>query len=248
VIKIRELAKSFEVKGGEKKVVLSSFSLNIEDKFYSIIGHNGGGKSTLLNIIAGMLIADKGKVIADKNPLKVGYIQQNYRAALLPWFNVLDNITFPLKIQKVSKKERYDKARQLVDLLINDYNIDLDFDFKKKVYELSGGQQQMINILQNIIIQPDILLLDEPFSALDPEKRNSMVLLMQKVLADLHIPILFVTHDIDEALLVGDEVIFLNNGCVDKKIQVELPRPRTIDTQTTAKYNDYRKEIIKLLF
>ncbi len=239
--------KSFDDDKGNIKNVLVNLSFKINDsKFYTIVGPNGCGKSTILNLFAGLLFPDKGEVIANskigKQP-NIGYVWQDYRSALLPWYNVADNITFPLKIQGVPRQKRNQIALELLKSFNNDLSP------SQKIYELSGGQQQLINLLRNMVIAPDLLLLDEPFSALDQFNRWSMAFRFEQLWLNLKIPVLFVSHDIDEAVLLADEIILLNkNGKIEKSILNNSPRSRSVDMLMTQEHINCRKEVIEFLF
>ena len=210
------------------------------------MGPNGCGKSTLLNILAGVSKQDSGtiEVAPNKNnTLQVGYVWQDYRSSLLPWYNVAENVTFPLKIKGVSKQQRYETASELFKKL------GINIDLYKKTYELSGGQQQLLNIVRNMVIKPDLLLLDEPFSALDQYKSWSMAFQFEELWLDLKIPVLFVSHDVDEAIFLADEIILINkSGQIEKKIKNGLPHKRTKEMLATKTHIDCRNEIIEFLF
>lgn len=245
MITLENINKSFTNNQGEVQDVLSNFSLKIsKSRFYTIIGPNGCGKSTLLNIIAGVIQPDSGKLKSSSNALSnIGYVWQDYRASLFPWLSVGENITFPLKVKGLSKSKRKNMALEV----LNGFNSNLQPD--QKVYELSGGQQQLVNLLRNMVIKPKLLLLDEPFSALDQSNRWLMAFRIEHVWAELNVPVLFVSHDIDEAVLLADEVLLINKtGQLAKRIQNDLPHPRNIEMLYSKRHVNYRKEIIEFLF
>ncbi len=161
MLKISNICKSFN----KDENIINNFSLNIKDgDFVSIMGPNGSGKSTLLNLISGLEKLARGKITYNEkkiNRFDIGYIFQNYHNTLLPWKNIIDNISLPLQFRGVDKKLRYEKVTSL--LKRSSINIDLE----KYPYQVSGGQQQLIKILQNIIYEPKILLMDESLSSLD---------------------------------------------------------------------------------
>jgi len=251
MIEIKNINKSFSDDKGNIIKVLSDFSLEIEDsKFYTIVGPNGCGKSTLLSIIVGAISQDSGQIIFPKqtDSFRIGYVWQDYRSSLLPWYNVIDNITFPLKIMNIPKKERNEAAINLYSTYKEQYD-SLSIDLNKKIYELSGGQQQLVNLLRNMIIRPDIFLLDEPFSALDQFNRWSMSFLFQELWLKLKIPVLFISHDVDEATLLADEILLMNKkGQIEKRIKNDLPRKRTKEMLATTTHINCRNEIIDFLF
>lgn len=246
LIKFKNISKSFIGENGEINQVFNSLSFSIDGpEFYTIVGPNGSGKSSILNMIAGIIKPDSGEIeyrFKAAEP-SIGYIWQDYRSSLLPWLNVGDNITFPLKIQGVPRETRIEKAEKLVS------GFNTDFDIKRKTYELSGGQLQIVNILRSMVISPDVLLLDEPFSALDQFNRWSLGFQFEKIWLDIKIPIVFISHDVDEAVLLGDKIWLLNkDGYIEKTIINDSPRPRNIDMLSSERHNTCRNEVIQFLF
>ena len=245
MIKLNDISKSFYNDQGEEQTVLKDFSLEIsQPKFSTIVGPNGCGKSTLLNIIANVIKPTAGTIHDSEGVLEsIGYVWQDYRASLFPWQTVGENITFPLKVKGESKSNRKDKALQI----LSEFGSNLDAD--QMVYELSGGQQQLVNLLRNMVIQPKLLLLDEPFSALDQSNRWSMAFRLERLWQELHVPVLFVSHDIDEAVMLADEILLINkNGELAKRIYNNLQRPRNIEMLYSDRHILCRKEVIEFLF
>src|SRR3977135_1714620 len=162
-VTIRGLSKRFD-----KAVIYDNFDLDIpRGELISVFGPNGCGKSTPINMIAGLIPVDKGEILFDGmllSEIKFGYVFQNYREALFPWMRAFDNIAYPLKMMKVSRAERRARTERLVARL----GIKLDLNLYP--YQMSGGQQQLVSIMRALIVEPEILFLDEPFSALDYER------------------------------------------------------------------------------
>jgi NitT/TauT family transport system ATP-binding protein len=224
-VTIEGLCKSFE-----EHVIYDDFSLDLpRGEFISIFGPNGCGKSTLLNLIAGLLPRDSGSILFDGatiDEIKFGYVFQNYRDALFPWINARDNIAYPLRFMGLSKPARRDK----VDALIERFSIRLDLN--KYPYQMSGGQQQLISILRALVVEPEILFLDEPFSALDYEMTLFMRDQMQKVFEETRTTTLIVSHDLDEAVYLADRVLLLTRSptrIADFPV-IEVQRPRSFKT------------------
>ena len=239
MIKIRNISKLFN-----GKTVLQDFTLNIdENRFYTIMGPNGCGKSTLLNIIAGILEKDSGEICREIDELKIGYVWQDYRSSLFPWLSITENISFPFKVKGVSSKERKAKVQNL----IGEFGIDLNI--KDKIYNLSGGQQQLVSILRAMIIMPNLFLLDEPFSALDQYIRWQIGFNLEKMWLKHKSSVLFVSHDVDEAILLADEIILINkNGRIEKILTNVMPRSRTKDMMTSREHIVHKNEIVEFLF
>ncbi len=176
-ITIRGLSKSFD-----GAVVYDRFDLDIpRGKFVSVFGPNGCGKSTLINMIAGLIPIDAGEILfAGKtlSQIKFGYVFQNYREALFPWLRAIDNIEYPLRHMNLPKAERRARVERLVA------HLGVKIDLQRYPYELSGGQQQLISIMRALVVEPEVLFLDEPFSALDYEMTLFMREQLQRIFAE----------------------------------------------------------------
>lgn len=200
MIKIENLNKKykdFEIK-----------NLNIEifkGEFVSILGKSGSGKSTLLNLISGIDEEYKGKIIKDG---EISMVFQD--SLLLPHLNIFENIAFGLKIKKISKKEIEERVKEVSIFL------EIDNLLERYPQELSGGQKQRVAIGRALIMKPDILLLDEPFSALDTNLREKMQELIKNIHRREKITIIFVTHDINEAFYLSEKVAILNKGSLEQ--------------------------------
>jgi NitT/TauT family transport system ATP-binding protein len=223
--------------------VLNGIDLKIkEGEFVTIVGPSGCGKSTLLNIIAGLDRPDSGSVLirgaaATSNPSSTKRIMIFQEGTLFPWLNVQDNVEFGLKIAKVPKE----KIRQIADRYIE--MVGLSKFSKSFVYQLSGGMKQRVAIARALAIEPEVLLMDEPFAALDVQTRD----LLHEELVGIHKTtgktILFVTHNINEAILLGDRVIVLSSMLknIKKEFRIDIPRPR--DPETHELY-EIKKQIL----
>jgi len=181
-------------------------------EFFGLIGESGCGKTTLLKTIGGLHIIDQGDIHLDgKN---ISHLKAELRnmsmvfqePLLFPHMNVIDNICFPLKVKGMIKSERYKKAEKLLE------QVGLTGFDKRYPSQLSGGQQQRVSIARAIIHKPDIVLMDEPFSALDPELRDEMRHLIKKLQFELKITVIFVTHQLDEAAILFDRVAMISDG------------------------------------
>lgn len=236
-ININNLNKSYN-----GATIFSDFNLRLkEKKIIAFFGSNGCGKSTLFNIIAGILKQDSGEVIINGNG-KLSYMSQNFQESLLPWRNNYDNLALPLEIKKYSKNEIKDK----IDNIYKKYNFNINL--KSYPYELSGGQRQFLLFLRAIITGPELILLDEPFSALDYE--NS--LLLSKKLQEYYLiekpTILVITHDIEEAVFLADEIVVLSHkpARVLGVVKNTLEYPRDSETLKSKEFHKIKSKVIRL--
>ena len=220
-IEVRGLGKHY---GGV--AIYRDFDLDLRDgEFVSIFGPNGCGKSTLINMISGLAPIDAGIVLFKGKPIretKLSYVFQNYRDALFPWMRAISNIEYPLKLLGLDKRTRAARAEALLA------EFDVRIDMHRYPYELSGGQQQTISILRALITDPEILFLDEPFSALDYEMTLFMRERLQHVFMKRRNTMVFVSHDLEEAVQLADRVLLLTRPPtrVAEIVPVDLPWPR----------------------
>ena len=238
---IKGLQKSF---GG--KVVYDGFDLELElGTFTSVFGPNGCGKSTLINMISGLMPRDGGSVLYDGRTIEetsISYVFQNYREALFLWRRAIDNIRYPMDRHGYSKKERESR----IDQLIEDFGIRIDLNAYP--YMLSGGQQQAVSILRALAIEPDVLFLDEPFSALDYEMTLLMREKLQSIFEKTKTTMILVSHDLEEAVQMADKVLLLSRRPTRVAALVDnlLPRPRDAGTLTEPAFVDLRSECLKI--
>ena len=220
-IRIRGLTKRFQA-----GYVYRDFDLDLHDgEFVSIFGPNGCGKSTLINLISGLAPMDGGEVLYNGKPIgqtKLSYVFQNYRDALFPWMRALHNIQYPLKLLHLDKAPR----DRRVEALLAEF--DVKIDLHRYTYELSGGQQQTVSILRALITDPEALFLDEPFSALDYEMTLFMRERLQHVFMKRRNTMIFVSHDLEEAVQLSDRVLLLTRPPtrVAEIVPVTVPWPR----------------------
>lgn len=245
MLHLSHVMKRFSGTVGER-LVIPDLSLDVTSgSFATLVGPNGCGKSTLLNLIAGLMPMDAGTITIDglnKRQPQIGYVRQDYRASLLPWLSVAENIAFPLRIRGIQRNERRAAAVELVSAFLP------SVDPRVRCYDLSGGQQQLVNLLRCAIAQPDVYLLDEPFSALDQERRWATALYVEKLWTERRVPTIFVSHDVDEAILLGDVIhLMKRSGQITASICNPLPRPRSIRMLTTDEHLRCRREIIEFL-
>jgi NitT/TauT family transport system ATP-binding protein len=206
-----------------------------EGEFVSIVGPSGCGKSTLLSVIDGLIPATQGSIILDGKAVREpGHDRALVfqEASLLPWRTVLANITFGLECQNMQRSAARQRARELIEL------VGLDGFADAYPYQLSGGMQQRVNLARALAVDPDILLMDEPFAALDAQTREIMQSELLDVWRRTGKTILFVTHQIDEAVYLSDRVIVFTPrpGRVRDVIVPQLPRPRELKVKHTSEF------------
>lgn len=245
----RGVSKSFVGPNGAVVRVLNNLDLMVpEGTFTTLMGVNGSGKTTLLRILSGFVVPDEGEVhVTVSNGdqrARIGMVWQDYRASLLPWRRVEDNIGFPLLLRGSDRGEVRERVRALLG------SVGLEQLRRRWCYELSGGQQQIVSILRGLVMKPDVLFFDEAFSALDPSTRWQVTLRVQELWGIDRPPTLFVSHDVDEAVLLGDQILLLNHesGRIDDVVRNPLPRPRTLDMLVHPEHERCRREVINHLF
>ena len=230
-VTIRGLSKRFGA-----SLVYDKFDLDIpRGKLVSVFGPNGCGKSTLINMIAGLIEPDAGEILFDGKPLraiKFGYVFQNYREALFPWLRAIENIEYPLKLMKLPRAERRRRSERLVT------HLGVRLDLNRYPYELSGGQQQLVSIMRALVVDPEILFLDEPFSALDYEMTLFMRDQLQRIFVETGTTTVLVSHDLEEAVYLADWVLLLSRGPaqVADFVCYEAPRLRADSTLSEPEF------------
>lgn len=223
-----------------------NFDLDIpKHKIVSIFGPNGCGKSTLINMISGLVPIDRGEILFDGKTLKdtkIGYVFQNYREALFPWMRTIDNIAYPLLLEGKNKTEVNHRMEELVA------SFDVKFDLNRYPYELSGGQQQTASIMRALAPMPEVLFLDEPFSALDFEMTLFIREKLQEVFMQTGTTMMLVSHDLEEAVYLADEVLLLTKRPtqVAEIINYEDPRPRTVETLSQPNFVETKRRSLEI--
>jgi len=243
ILEIRNVSKKFVSKNREILAV-DNISFNVKyNEFLSIVGPSGCGKSTLLRMIAGLEKPTSGEILMEGRRIEGpgaerGLVFQQY--TLLPWRNVLDNVAFGLEIRGIPKKERYKIARRFIKM------IGLEGFEEAYPYELSGGMQQRVAIARTLANDPKVVLMDEPFGALDTQTRTILQHELLKIWEKEKKTVLFVTHSVDEAIYLSDRVIVMTArpGRIKDIIPIDLERPRKRDS---LEFIEYRKRIVNIL-
>ena len=230
-VTIRGLSKRFG-----KAIIYDKFDFDLpRGKLISVFGPNGCGKSTLINMIAGLIPVDQGEILFDGKRLdqiKFGYVFQNYREALFPWLRAIDNVEYPLKLMKVPAAERKARSERLIA------HLGVKIDLNRYPYEMSGGQQQLVSIMRALIVEPEILFLDEPFSALDYEMTLFMREQLQRIFGETGTTTVLVSHDLEEAVYVADRILLLSRhpALVADFVHFDRERPRTDATLSEPEF------------
>src|ERR687894_475818 len=238
-LEARNIGKQFlSMQGNQAKLItaIKNINLTIEDEqFVCFVGPSGCGKTTLLNILAGLDKPSEGEIILNGHPVtetgpdRIMVFQEN---ALFPWLRVLDNVEFGLKMAGVDKNKRHERAMNYLDMM------QLTKFADAYTYQLSGGMKQRVAIARALVMDPEVLLMDEPFAALDSQTRDLLLVELQLIWAKTRKTILFVTHNISESVCLGDRVVVFTNrpGRVKKEVLIDYRRPRLTEDNNLYKY------------
>ena len=251
-LSLENLSMTFDTQNGPFKA-LDDVALRIDKgEFVSVIGHSGCGKSTVLNIVAGLLQATDGGVLLENKEVNEpgpdrAVVFQNH--SLLPWLTVYENVR--IAVDKVfsttrSKQERHEWTLENLRLVQMDHALD------KRPGEISGGMKQRVGIARALAMEPKVLLMDEPFGALDALTRAHLQDSVMEINANLGNTVIMITHDVDEAVLLSDRIVMMTNGpaaSIGEILSIDLERPRDrIALSDDAQYNHYRSEVLRFLY
>ena len=241
-IRIRHLNKTFGAGAGAVQALRDIDCTIREGSFVSIVGPSGCGKSTLLRILAGLLPYSEGSITLDGQAIRgtrrdVGFVFQN--SILLPWRTILENVMLPAEVLGLDMKAARERALQLLKM------VRLEGFEHKLPRQLSGGMQQRASIARALLHDPKILLMDEPFGALDALTREQMNLELQRIWAESGKTVILITHSIPEAIFLGDTVFVMTPrpGTIERVIRVDLPRPRTMHAMAEPEFGRIADEI-----
>jgi NitT/TauT family transport system ATP-binding protein len=247
-IDVKNVILTYKSKNSDTVVALDRVSCSIDPgKFVVLIGPSGCGKSSLLMMMAGLRqptegeISCKGKPIIGPDPDRVGVVFQE--ANLYPWLNAQKNVEFPLMLKKVPTAERSERALEALEL------VGLKKFAQSFPHELSGGMKQRVSIARGLVHHPSVLLMDEPFAALDEQTRLTMGDELLRIWQRTKQTIVFVTHSLTEAVYLADEIVVMSArpGRIAEIIPVTLPRPRTMDVMSTEEFGQLRGRIWRLI-
>lgn len=248
---LKDISHSFLSPNSEVRVeALQEVSFGLEkSKVLTLVGPSGCGKTTLLRIVGGLLKPTSGNVLIDGQRLdgphaKISMVFQDFR--LLPWRTARQNVELPLELSGVDAKTRWDLAKSLLN------TVGLEEAFGRYPHELSGGMKQRVGLARALITDPEVLLMDEPFGALDAQTRELLQIELLRLWhkSRPHKTVLFVTHSVDEAVLLSDEIIVMKGrpGSVKERIEIDLPDPRWSEgVRESSKFLEYRQHIWRSL-
>lgn len=244
-LRLCEISKSYG-SGEKRRTIISELNLNVEPgEIVAIRGDNGTGKTTVLKLIVRIEEPTSGMVrygpTDDSEPVRLGFVQQNYAASLLPWLSALDNVAIPLRL----RGERLSVSRTKAAALLEELGF-RNLPLSARPHQLSGGQQQRVAVARALIVEPHVLVLDEPFASLDAHTSRDL----QETLSTMHqhrrMTILFVSHDLDHCVYLADRIILFHGSParVASDFHISLPRPRTRSMMLEEPYQKARLSII----
>jgi NitT/TauT family transport system ATP-binding protein len=229
---------------GERLLAVDRVDLDIaEGQFVSIVGPSGCGKSTFLKIVNGLFPATEGSIEIRQAAQGSAHAMVFQDSSLFPWYDIVDNVAYGLVCRGVPRKEAQARAKPFIDM------VSLTGFEKKFPYQLSGGMQQRANLARALTVDPEILLMDEPFAALDAQTRELMQAELLRIWREANKTVLFITHQIDEAIYLSDRVLVMSArpGRILADIAIDLPRPRELEIKRTPKFIEYADEIWGLI-
>jgi len=243
-LRIDNVALRFTSRSGVPVTALEEISLDVEDKEFSVIvGPSGCGKTSLLRLVAGLIEPTEGSIFLDSTRIvgpgkERGMVFQSY--TLFPWLTVQDNVEFGLRIGGLPAVQRQEIARRFIA------QVGLEGFERNYPKQLSGGMMQRVALARALANDPAILLMDEPFGALDAQTRSLMQELLLAIWEQSHKTVLFITHDIDESILLGDRVYVMSArpGRIKEMVPIDLPRPRTVDALTSDAFIALKRRIM----
>ena len=251
-ISVEKVAMQFDTKAGTF-LALRDIDLRVnKGEFVTLIGHSGCGKSTLLNLVAGLLLPTSGTLLCANQEItspgpERAVVFQNH--SLLPWLTCHQNVL--LAVERVfSKRESSEQCRKRADAALG--LVGLTHAAGKRPDEISGGMKQRVGIARALAIEPQVLLMDEPFGALDALTRAKLQDELMSIVEQTHSTVVMVTHDVDEAVLLSDRIVMMTNGpaaTIGQILKVDLPKPRKrLEMATNSTYLNCRQQVLKFLY
>jgi NitT/TauT family transport system ATP-binding protein len=249
MLKVTNLRKVYGTGDGATEAIADvSFAVE-KGEFVCIVGPSGAGKTTLLKTVSGLMAPTGGEVeLAGERvsgpPERMALVFQDYSRSLYPWMKVSENVAFPLRRKKISKGERNELVERAVE------SVGLASSIDKYPWQLSGGMQQRVAIARGLAYQPEVLLMDEPFASVDAQTRADLEDLVLSIRHEYDVTVLFVTHDIDESVYMGDRVVILTPrpSRVQEVLEIDLPRPRDqVDTKEMPEFAHLRAHVYRAI-
>jgi NitT/TauT family transport system ATP-binding protein len=249
MLKVTKLRKVYGTGDGATEAIADvSFAVD-KGEFVCIVGPSGAGKTTLLKTVSGLMAPTAGEVeLAGETvsgpPERMALVFQDYSRSLYPWMKVSENVAFPLRRKKMSKGERNELVERAVE------SVGLASSIDKYPWQLSGGMQQRVAIARGLAYQPEVLLMDEPFASVDAQTRADLEDLVLSIRHEYDVTVLFVTHDIDESVYMGDRVVILTPrpSRVQEVLEIDLPRPRDqVDTKEMPEFAHLRAHVYRAI-
>ena len=244
-LEIRSVTKTFG-SSTSAKVAVDDVSLSLApNEFSCIVGPSGCGKSTLLNIAAGLTKASSGRILVDGVPVPGpgadrGMVFQHY--TLFPWLSVAENVAFGLKLKGMPKAQQQQQVAHYLDI------VGLSDCAKAYPKALSGGMKQRVAIARALANEPEVLLMDEPFGALDSQTKEQLQAFFHDLWEKTHITVLMITHDVEEAIFLSQRVFVMDrSGKIKKTMQIGLPSRRELDMKLTPEFLEYKRDIVHML-
>jgi NitT/TauT family transport system ATP-binding protein len=249
MLKVTNLRKVYGTGDGATEAIADvSFAVD-KGEFVCIVGPSGAGKTTLLKTVSGLMAPTAGEVeLAGEKvagpPERMALVFQDYSRSLYPWMKVSENVAFPLRRKKMGKGERNELVERAVE------SVGLASSIDKYPWQLSGGMQQRVAIARGLAYQPEVLLMDEPFASVDAQTRADLEDLVLSIRHEYDVTVLFVTHDIDESVYMGDRVVILTPrpSRVQEVLEVDLPRPRDqVETKEMPEFAHLRAHVYRAI-
>jgi NitT/TauT family transport system ATP-binding protein len=249
VVDVRSVRQVYETDHGPVEAVADVSFTVAPGSVAAIVGPSGAGKTTVLRAIGGLLQPTGGEILVngvrvDGPPPDVAFVFQDYSRSLLAWFTALGNVMLPLRAKGMAKAEARDRAMQALAA------VGLEGREQRHPRQLSGGMQQRVAIARALAYEPKLLLMDEPFASVDAQTRMDLEDLVLPLRDQFHVTIVFVTHDIDEAVYLSDHVVALSHppATVARVVEIDLPLPRSqTDTKADHRFADHRNELLSLV-
>jgi NitT/TauT family transport system ATP-binding protein len=250
VVSLRSVRKAYRISEVQEHLALADITFDVgRGEFVCVVGPSGAGKTTLLRCMAGLAAPSSGEALFEGAPLRrvpdqVGVVFQDYSRSLYPWLTVNRNVALPLKVRGVGKADRAERIEEVLA------SVSLPGVGRRYPWQLSGGMQQRVAIARALVYRPELLLMDEPFASVDAQTRFELEDLILRVRQEFNVTVIFVTHDIDEAIYLADRVVVLSAapGVVTEIVTVELPRPRDqITTKADERFVHHREHILGLV-